>query len=114
MPPSPWIGSSTTAATRSPVKSKIFIILASTSMSPQGTCVQCRRGRNGSRKTAFEVPPSEPMLLPWNAPAAPMKWCRPVASVAILRQPSIDSVPELVKKAYCRSPGVISATRFAR
>ena len=63
---------------------------------------------------ALEVPASEPSDLPWNAPIVPTKWCRPVVSIDILRQASIDSVPEFVKKEYCRSPGVIIETMWAR
>ena len=104
----------TTAATRSPEKSQDSIIVLSAPASPKGTCDQFIRGRNGSRKTAFEVPPSAPMLLPWKPPIMPMSLWRPVVRMAILRQPSTDSVPELVKKEKFRSPGVISETRCAR
>ena len=99
MPPSPWIGSMTTAATRSPEKSPLATIIRSASTSPNGTCVQRFKGRNGSRKTAFDVPPSEPSDFPWKAPIVPTKWCRPVVRIDILRHASTDSVPELVKKA---------------
>ena len=51
MPPSPWIGSITTAATLSPEKSPLATIMRSASTSPKGTCVQRFRGRKGSRKT---------------------------------------------------------------
>jgi hypothetical protein len=104
----------TTAATRSPEKSALETTIRSASASPKGTCVQRLSGRNGSRKTAFDVPPSEPSDLPWKAPIVPTKWWRPVVRIAIFRQASIDSVPEFVKKEYWRSPGVISATRRAR
>ena len=73
MPPSPWMGSRTTAATRSPEKSPLATTIRSASTSPKGTCVQRCSGRNGSRKNAFEVPAREPSVLPWKAPIAPTK-----------------------------------------
>ena len=98
MPPSPWMGSMTTAATRSPVKSPLASTILSASTSPNGTCIQLSSGRNGSRKKALEVPPSAPRVLPWKAPMVPTSLRRPVVSMAIFRQPSTDSVPELEKK----------------
>jgi hypothetical protein len=97
MPPSPWIGSMTTAATLSPENSLLSRIMESASTSPNGTWTQLSSGRKGARKTALEVPPSEPSVLPWKAPVVAMSRCRPVVSMAIFRQPSTDSVPELEK-----------------
>ena len=114
MPPSPWIGSMTTAAILSPEKSPLETTIRRASTSPNGTCVQRLSGRKGSRKIALEVPPSEPSDLPWKAPMQPTKFCRPVVRIAILRHASTDSVPELVKNEYWRSPGVTSATSRAR
>ncbi len=44
----------------------------------------------------------------------PTKWCRPVVRIDIFRHASTDSVPELVKNEYWRSPGVIIETTCAR
>ncbi len=65
------------------------------------------------RKTALEVALREPMDFPWNPPIAAIKLERSVCKRASFIAPSTDSVPLLVKKQYCKSPGVIISTSLA-
>ena len=62
------------------------------------------------------LPPQDiaPIDLPWNAPTVEMYHLPPVAILASFNAISTASAPPLVKKQYSRSPGVISATAFAR
>ena len=54
------------------------------------------------------------MDLPWKAPTVEMYHRPPVAIRASFRAISTASAPPLVKKQYCRSPGVMSAMALAR
>ena len=72
-----------------------------------------RSGRNGSRYSHLPSSDSEPQLLPWNPRIELMKFVRPVKTRASLIAPSTASVPLLMKKEYCRSPGVISPSSSA-
>lgn len=62
------------------------------------------------------LPPIEMALidLPWKAPTVEMYHLPPVAIRASFKDISTASAPPFVKKQYCRSHGVISATAFAR
>src|SRR4028118_2022733 len=71
-------------------------------------------GLNGTLYFSRPETDSAPRVLPWNAPVAETKRVRPVLIRAIFKPPSTASAPLLQKKQYCRSPGVISASFFAR
>ena len=62
------------------------------------------------------LPPMDtaPMVLPWKAPTVEITHRPPVAIRASFRAISTASAPPLVKKQYCRSPGVMSAMALAR
>ena len=90
-PASPWMGSSSTAATVSSTAA------SSASLSPYGTQrMSPGSGSNGSRYASLDVSASAPIVRPWKLPSAATTVVRPVRRVA-LNAASLASAPELVK-----------------
>ena len=82
---------------------------------PYSTCCTCcTMGMYGIRYVLLPPMETAPMDFPWKAPTVEINHLPPVAIRASFRDISTASAPPLVKKQYCRSPGVISATAFAR
>ena len=107
-PPSPWTGSTITAAVSSPTAS------AAASRSSKGAKrTGSSSGSKGLRHSCFQVTESAPKVRPWNDRSKATKPGRPVYLRASFRAPSVASVPVLVRKAVSRPPGVTDASRRA-
>jgi len=71
------------------------------------------QGQERLAENDLDVALKEPMDLPWKAPMVEIIPVRFVCRRASFNAPSTDSVPLLVKKQYCKSPGVIMANNLA-